>query len=118
MNPKIAETDYVKHLEKAGYRIFVDNGEGIADSLFTTILKKDDLVVTVVYVKKTYKAYISAEYKQPLSDHLFYNDQNDRIATWITQYKNDASNVSFSDLSKEDYNKIIEKFFYFTLSLS
>ena len=43
-------------------------------------------------------------------DHLFYNDQNDRIATWITQYKNDTKNVSFSDLSREDYNKIIERF--------
>ena len=30
-------------------------------------------------------------------DLLFYNDQNDRIATWITQYKNDTSNISFSD---------------------
>lgn len=43
-------------------------------------------------------------------DQLFYNDQNDRIATWITQYKNDTSNISFSDLSREDYNKIIERF--------
>ena len=33
-------------------------------------------------------------------DHLFYNDQNDRIATWITQYKNDEKNISFSDLSR------------------
>ena len=43
-------------------------------------------------------------------DKLFYNDQNDRIATWITQYKNDIRNVSFSQLSKEEYNKIIERF--------
>ena len=41
-------------------------------------------------------------------DQLFYNDQNDRIATWITQYKNDTGNVSFSELSQEEYNKIIE----------
>ena len=44
-------------------------------------------------------------------DHLFYNDQNDRIATWITQYKNDTGNVSFSELSREEYNKIIEDIF-------
>ncbi len=43
-------------------------------------------------------------------DQLYYNDRNDRIATWITQYKNDIDNVSFSDLSKEEYNSIIEKF--------
>ena len=43
-------------------------------------------------------------------DQLFYNDQNDRIATWITQYKNDTGNVAFSELSREEYNKIIERF--------
>lgn len=43
-------------------------------------------------------------------DKLFYNDQNDRIATWITQYKNNADNTSFSQLSRDEYNKIIEKF--------
>ena len=39
-------------------------------------------------------------------DQLFYNDQNDRIATWITQYKNDTSNISFSDVSSELYTVI------------
>lgn len=43
-------------------------------------------------------------------DHLFYNDQNDRIATWITQYKNDAQNVPFEFLSREDYNYVIQQF--------
>ena len=42
-------------------------------------------------------------------DWLFYNDQNDRIATWITQYKNDSKNNSFNDLSREDYNNIIQQ---------
>lgn len=43
-------------------------------------------------------------------DLLYYNDQNDRIATWITQYKNDPSAKSFDDLSKEDYNLVIQQF--------
>lgn len=43
-------------------------------------------------------------------DQIFYNDQNDRIATWITQYKNDKDNVNFKSLEKETYNNIIEKF--------
>lgn len=43
-------------------------------------------------------------------DQLYYNDQNDRIGTWITQYKNDAENTSFSQLSREQYNQIIEGF--------
>lgn len=43
-------------------------------------------------------------------DLLFYNDQNDRIATWITQYKNDSSKEDFANLSRDEYNGIIEKF--------
>ena len=43
-------------------------------------------------------------------DQLFYNDRNDRIATWITQYKNDSSNTDFAKLSREEYNRIIERF--------
>ncbi len=43
-------------------------------------------------------------------DLLFYNDQNDRIATWITQYKNDPSKPSFTELSDEEYNQVIQQF--------
>ena len=35
-------------------------------------------------------------------DLLYFNDQNDRIATWITQYKNDPSKPDFSSLSGEN----------------
>ena len=43
-------------------------------------------------------------------DWLFYNDQNDRIATWISQYKaqNDGKAPNSSD--REAYNAIIEQF--------
>lgn len=43
-------------------------------------------------------------------DQLFYNDQNDRIATWITQYRNETGNVPLPELSREAYNDIIERF--------
>ncbi len=43
-------------------------------------------------------------------DLLFYNDQNDRIATWITQYKNDPSKPDFSGLTGEEYNRVIQQF--------
>ncbi len=43
-------------------------------------------------------------------DQLFYNDQNDRIATWITQYRNETGNVPLSELDQEAYNNIIERF--------
>lgn len=66
--------DYVKFLQKVGFKIYVDNGtEGIDNALFTTILKKEELVVTVIQVVNTEKTYISAEMKQPLSKHLFYD---------------------------------------------
>ena len=66
----------------------------------TTLSRK----LTLGGVTKAYPVY------RVRLDKLFYNDQNDRIATWITQYKNDENNVSFSELSREDFNKIIEKF--------
>ncbi len=43
-------------------------------------------------------------------DYLFYNDQNDRIATWISQYKAD-NNVNKMDMSNmKQYNSIIHDF--------
>ena len=43
-------------------------------------------------------------------DQLYYNDQNDRIATWISQYKID-NNINDFDLSDiENYNNIIHEF--------
>ncbi len=43
-------------------------------------------------------------------DYLFYNDKNDRIATWISQYKadNKIDKMDMSDISK--YNNIIQEF--------
>lgn len=66
----------------------------------TTLSRK----LTLGGVTKAYPVY------RVRLDQLFYNDQNDRIATWITQYKNDTSNILFTELSREEYNKIIEQF--------
>lgn len=66
----------------------------------TTLSRK----LTLGGVTKAYPVY------RVRLDQLYYNDQNDRIATWITQYKNNTSNISFSELSREEYNKIIEQF--------
>lgn len=43
-------------------------------------------------------------------DKLFYNDRNDRILTWISQYKDENGVDDLSALSREDYNRIIEDF--------
>lgn len=43
-------------------------------------------------------------------DKLFYNDRNDRILTWISQYKDENGVDDLSALSREEYNRIIEDF--------
>ena len=43
-------------------------------------------------------------------DWLFYNDQNDRIATWISQYKAQHDGQVPSSSDREAYNAIIEQF--------
>ena len=50
-------------------------------------------------------------------NQLFFNDQNDRIATWLTQYmsENGVDELDMSDLDK--YNDIIHQFIVNSLSL-
>lgn len=43
-------------------------------------------------------------------DLLFYNDQNDRIATWVSQYKSENNVTAFDRTDLEKYNAIIHKF--------
>ncbi len=42
-------------------------------------------------------------------DKLFFNDQNDRIATWINQYKSEKGKDAFK-VTMQEYNNIIENF--------
>lgn len=43
-------------------------------------------------------------------DKLYYNDQNDRIATWIAQYKIENNIDKLDSTDKESYNNIIHGF--------
>lgn len=43
-------------------------------------------------------------------DQLYYNDQNDRIATWISQYKTQHNGDAPSLEDREEYNGTIEAF--------
>ncbi len=43
-------------------------------------------------------------------DQVFFNDQNDRIATWMSQYDMDNPNQSLDTLNRDDYNQIIHGF--------
>lgn len=41
---------------------------------------------------------------------LFYNDQNDRIATWLSRYKSEHGEDAFRCMNQEEYNAVIEGF--------
>ena len=43
-------------------------------------------------------------------DLLYYNDQNDRIATWINQYLTEHNLSEINKADKESYNKVIHEF--------
>lgn len=72
----------------------------------TDMVRKTTLTRKVTYGGKTvvYPVY------QVRLDVLFYNDQNDRISTWISQYESENGKGSLSDLNVEIYNRIIENF--------
>lgn len=72
----------------------------------TSLVEKTSLSrkLTLGGITKAYPVY------RVRLDLLYYNDQNDRIATWITQYKSDPQNAAFDTLDREQYNKTIEGF--------
>lgn len=76
---------------------------------------KEDLQDAVIQTAQTRKLTIDGHtdaypvYKVRL-DLLFYNDQNDRIATWISHYKSQHNGVGPDRSDKEAYNRIIEGF--------
>lgn len=41
---------------------------------------------------------------------LFYNDRNDRIATWLSQYRSEHGEDVFRRMNQEEYNSVIEGF--------
>lgn len=43
-------------------------------------------------------------------DTLYFNDKNDRIATWISKYKAEHDNQDFNTNDRENYNSIIQEF--------
>ena len=43
-------------------------------------------------------------------DYLFYNDKNDRIATWISEYETKNGHKLIIGEDFEEYNKMIQKF--------
>ena len=74
----------------------------------TDTVQKTTLTRKVTYAGKT---VVYPVYKVRL-DALYYNDQNDRIATWITQYESENGKDSLSELNTDIYNRIIENFIF------
>lgn len=72
----------------------------------TDLVQKTDLTRKITYGGKTVAYPV---YRVRL-DALYYNDQNDRIATWISRYESENGKDSLSDLNTEIYNRIIENF--------
>lgn len=72
----------------------------------TDAVQKTTLTRKVTYGGKT---EIYPVYKVKL-DELYYNDQNDRIATWISRYEAENGADSLSSLDTEGFNEIIEGF--------
>lgn len=72
----------------------------------TDIVQKTTLTKKITYGGKT---AVYPVYRVRL-DALYYNNHNDRIATWITQYESENGTDSLVELDKEIYNHIIENF--------
>lgn len=66
---------YLASLEEAGYEKFADNGDGLANAVYTATYTKDKWAVTVVHVLKPQKTYVSVSFDKPLSERLIYKDE-------------------------------------------
>ena len=72
----------------------------------TDIVQKTNMTRKLTFGGKT---EIYPVYRVRL-DALYYNDQNDRIATWISKYESENGEESLKSLNKEIYNRTIEDF--------
>lgn len=66
---------YQSALKNNGFRKYVDNGEGLADSVFCAAFIREHWCVHVTYLKKLKKMYLSIAFKKPLSKRLFYQEE-------------------------------------------
>jgi len=84
MNRKIIENfsfqeyqAYLDSLEEKGFRKYVDNGsDGLEGCVWNSVYTKDHLVVTVIYIDKTHKCYITEMKDLPLSEHFIHRENS------------------------------------------
>ena len=75
----VTKVDYLSYLIKLDTLGFVkcaDNEEGLNGSVFSATYIKGKNVVTVTYIQKLNKIYISTCYDLPVSEHLLCEDKN------------------------------------------
>lgn len=92
--------------EKALHDIGMSREFNLLNLVGTEMVQITDLARKVTYGGKTetYPVY------RVRLDALYYNDQNDRISTWITRYESENGLDSLKKLDRESYNQVIEKF--------
>ena len=73
--------EYLKTLQKAGYKFFADNGkEGLDESIYTASFKGEKETVTVTYYAKEESAYITSSLNMELSPHLIDREEYKKSA--------------------------------------
>ena len=94
---------------------FSNNAEigsgGLLSMVGTDLVQKTTLTRKITFGGKT---TVYPVYKVKL-DLLYFNDQNDRIATWISKYEAENGDDSLTSLSKQSsdiYNRVIEDFVF------
>lgn len=95
-----------KSVGKVQPTVVVSKHGGLLDLVGTDTVQKTDLTRKVTFGGKT---AVYPVYKVKL-DALYYNDQNDRIATWISKYESENGEGSLAGLPKDIFNGVIEGF--------
>ena len=105
----------IEHIEyKGAEQPASDSKRGaLGEGSLLQLAGTDAVQKTTLSRKVTYggKTAVFPVYKVRL-DKLYYNDQNDRIATWITKYETEHGPGSLSGLGLDAYNDIIEGFIF------
>lgn len=89
-----------------------DMREGAVEDLMT-LIRTNKIYKTKQTRKVTFagKTELYPVYRVRL-DAMYYNDQNDRIATWISRYRAENGTGALSSLKSQEYNDVIENFIY------
>ena len=78
---------YLTKLEAYGFMKYADNGDGLEEKVYHSIYRKDRLNLSVTYVEKLRKTYLSACFDLPLSEHLLRPDEYKKESLEHTQTK-------------------------------